>query len=127
MIGVVLVAHGNLAQEFLNAAQHVLGPQENVIAVTMSSDGDRTDGRKRICHSVEQVDCGNGVLILVDIPGATPFKLCDVARRSAQTEMIYGMNLPMLLHVLKDRNMPLSVAAQNAVTAGRKYMDVSSK
>lgn len=125
MYGVVLVAHGNLAEAFLAVAQHVLGDQHDVKAIAILSDEDRTTVRQRISQGVLSVDSGAGVVILTDLAGASPFNLCNEARAQTETRVLFGMNVPMVLQILRDRQKPMEIAVQNALEAGKRYMNAS--
>lgn len=125
MIGVVLVAHGNLASEFLAVAQHILGAQSSVDAISILGDEDRAAVRQRIKDTVQSLDKGRGVIILTDLAGASPFNLCDAARAQAETRILFGMNLPMVLQILRDRQKPMDIAIENALKAGKTYMNAS--
>src|SRR6266540_3476565 len=75
MIGIVLVTHGRLAVEFRAALEHVVGPQEQIEAVTIGPDDDVERRRRDIIEAVKQVDKGDGVVILTDMFGGTPSNL----------------------------------------------------
>ena len=72
MIGLVLVTHGRLAVEFRSALEHVVGPQQQIEAVTIGPDDDVEQRRKDIIEAVKRVDTGEGVAILTDMFGGTP-------------------------------------------------------
>ena len=63
MIGIVIVAHGGLAREYLSAVEHVVGPQSGIRAVTIEEDHDRVAKQAEICHAANEVDTGDGVVI----------------------------------------------------------------
>lgn len=123
MIGIVIVAHGGLAQGYLNAVQHVIGDQPGVQAVAIDSDHDRDAKQAEICAAADQVDTGDGVLIVTDIFGASPANLSLKACQPANRRILYGANLPMLLKLAKSRQLPLPEAVRAALDAGRKYID----
>jgi len=72
MIGIVIVTHGNLAQEFKLALEHIVGPQENMSAINIAADDDMEKRRLEISSAVSAVDTGSGVIILTDLFGGTP-------------------------------------------------------
>ena len=70
-IGIVIVAHGKLAHEYKAAVEHVVGPQSNIVAVSIAAECDRTDKETEICKAVESVDTGCGVVVATEAEGAT--------------------------------------------------------
>jgi PTS system mannose-specific IIA component len=72
MIGLVIVTHGRLAQEFVSAMEHVVGPQAGVAAVCIGPDDDMEKRRRDILKAVAEVDTGDGVILLTDMFGGTP-------------------------------------------------------
>ena len=128
MIGLVLVTHGRLAEEFLAAAEHVVGKQKDVRAVCIGADDDVDMRRKDILKAVAAVDSGQGVIVLTDMFGGTPSNLAISIMDQANIEVIAGLNLPMLIKLASVRvksSLPVAVAA--AQVAGRKYINVASK
>jgi PTS system mannose-specific IIA component len=127
MIGMVLVTHGKLAQEFISALEHVVGPQERVKAVCIGPDDDMERRREDILRSVADVNDGSGVVLLTDMFGGTPSNLAISVMDTAKVEVIAGVNLPMLIKLASVRQtekLPQAVAA--AQEAGRKYINVAS-
>ncbi|RED51410.1 PTS sugar transporter subunit IIA [Aestuariispira insulae] len=128
MIGLVLVTHGKLAQEFVAAMEHVIGPQEQVEAVCIGPDDDMEQRRADIMSSVGRVDSGEGVVLLTDMFGGTPSNLAISIMDKAKVEVIAGLNLPMLIKLASVRNTePLEVAVAAAQDAGAKYINIASK
>ena len=128
MIGMVLVTHGRLADEFVNALEHVVGPQENVATVCIGPDDDMEQRRKDILASIAQVDRGKGVVLLTDMFGGTPSNLAISVIDKANVEVIAGINLPMLIKLaLVRKTDALMVAATSAQEAGRKYINIASQ
>jgi mannose PTS system EIIA component len=128
MIGMVLVTHGRLADEFIAALEHVVGPQRNVAAVCIGPEDDMEKRRREIIEQVARVDDGSGVVVLTDMFGGTPSNLAISIIDRAKIEVIAGMNLPMLIKLASVRNtekLPDAVAA--AREAGRKYINVASQ
>src|SRR5919201_5295282 len=97
MIGLVLVTHGQLAEEFRHAVEHVVGPQENFETVSIGADDDMEQRRRDILDAVHRADTGSGVVILTDMFGGTPSNLAISVMESGKIEVIAGMNLPMLI------------------------------
>lgn len=127
MIGVVVVTHGHLADEFVSAAEHVLGPQRQMKAVAIGPDDDMEVRRGDILTAVRAVDSGAGVVILTDMFGGTPSNLAISIINEGAIEVIAGVNLPMLVKLAVERaRLPLAQAAQAAQDAGRHYIRIAS-
>jgi PTS system mannose-specific IIA component len=128
MIGVVLVTHGRLAVEFRAALEHVVGPQQQIEAITIGPDDDAEQCRKDIIEAVKRVDTGDGVAILTDMFGGTPSNLAISCMSRPKVEVIAGINLPMLVKLAKVRDeYPLPEAVTAAQEAGRKYVTIASR
>ena len=128
MIGMVLVTHGALADEFKSALQHVVGPQDFVETVAIGPDDDMEQRREDILACVGRADQGQGVVILTDMFGGTPSNLAISAMDSGRIEVIAGVNLPMLIKLASVRGTAkLLEAVDKAQEAGRKYIRVASK
>jgi PTS system mannose-specific IIA component len=128
MIGLVLVTHGRLAEEFIAALEHVHGPQLQVRAVCIGPDDDMEQRRNDILASVAACDTGDGVVVLTDMFGGTPSNLAISIMDRAKVEVIAGMNLPMLIKLASVRKAgaDLKKAVADAQEAGRKYINVAS-
>ena len=127
MIGMVLVTHGRLAEEFIAATEHVVGPQQNVRAVCIGPDDDMEQRRQDILDAVAGVDGGDGVILLTDMFGGTPSNLAISVLDKSNVEVIAGMNLPMLIKLASARDgNDLAGAVASAQEAGRKYINVAS-
>jgi len=128
MIGVVLVTHGRLAQEFIGALEHVVGPQENMAAVCIGPDDDMERRRREIVESVAKVDGGRGVVLLTDMFGGTPSNLAISVLDQGRVEVVAGVNLPMLIKLASLRGEEsLATVIAEAQRAGRKYINVASQ
>jgi PTS system mannose-specific IIA component len=128
MIGIVIVAHGMLADEFRSALEHVVGPQERIATVSITPEDDVEGRRNDIVHAVRQVDDGSGVIILTDMFGGTPSNLAISAMYDDHVEVLAGVNLPMLIKLARVRGeTPLRKAVGLAQEAGRKYISVASQ
>ena len=128
MIGLVLVTHGRLAQEFIAAMEHVVGPQQNVAAICIGPDDDMEKRRKEILDSVAQAEEGDGVVLLTDMFGGTPSNLAISTMDKANVEVIAGVNLPMLIKLASVRKTEsLAETATSAQEAGRKYINIASQ
>ena len=140
MIGLVLVSHGRLADEFREAVEHVVGAQSQLETVAIGPEDDIESRSEEILAAVGRVDSGEGVIICTDMFGGTPSNLaiaamgtCEVESvvdRAVQggVEVLAGMNLPMLVKLagVRDREA-LPQCALIAQEAGRKYINVASR
>jgi mannose PTS system EIIA component len=127
VIGLVLVTHGRLAEEFIAAMEHVVGAQSGVRAVSIDPDDDVEQRRIDILNEVEAVDEGDGVILLTDMFGGTPSNLAISIMDKDKVEVIAGINLPMLIKLASVRgHESLSDAVALAQEAGRKYINVAS-
>jgi PTS system mannose-specific IIA component len=128
MIGLVLVTHGRLAEEFRSALEHVVGPQKAIETVSIGPDDDMDVRRQDIMNAVTSTDDGNGVIILTDMFGGTPSNLSISVMSRGNTEVIAGMNLPMLIKLAGVRSEnDMQRALVEASDAGRKYIYVASR
>ncbi|KQM56376.1 PTS system mannose-specific IIA component [Sphingomonas sp. PP-CE-1A-559] len=128
MIGLVLVTHGRLAEEFVRAMIHVVGPQERVAPIAIGPDDDMEERRADIAAAIQAVDVGRGVIVLTDLFGGTPSNLAISLMERGRIEVIAGMNLPMLIRLGSARKSMTVVAAVAAAReAGRKYISVASE
>jgi PTS system mannose-specific IIA component len=127
MIGMVLVTHGRLADEFIAATEHVVGPQDGVRSVCIGPDDDMELRREEIVQAVDAVETGDGVILLTDMFGGTPSNLAISLLDKPNVEVVAGMNLPMLIKLVKIRdNETLSEAVRQAQESGRKYINIAS-
>jgi PTS system mannose-specific IIA component len=127
MIGVVVVSHGQLAEEFVAAAEHILGPQRQMRAVAIGPDDEPEVKRAQIVNAVRAVDDGDGTIILTDMFGGTPSNLAISVIYEGRIEVIAGVNLPMLVKLgeIRDR-ASIEEAAAKAQEAGRHYIRIAS-
>jgi mannose PTS system EIIA component len=128
MIGLVLVTHGRLAEEFIHALQHVVGPQEQIACVCIAPEDKMERRRADIAAIVASVDSGSGVIILTDMFGGTPSNLAISFLEDGKVEVVAGLNLPMLVKLARVRKEAnLTRAATAAQDAGRKYINIASQ
>lgn len=127
MIGLVIVTHGRLAEEFVFAMEHVVGPQAGVAAVCIGPEDDMEQRRRDILKACAEVDAGDGVILLTDMFGGTPSNLAISVMEQTHAEVIAGLNLPMLIKLASIRlREPLTTCVAHAQEAGRKYISVAS-
>ena len=128
MIGLVLVTHGRLAEEFVAATEHVVGPQGAMRSICIGPDDDMERRRTDILEAVDSVNQGDGVVVLTDMFGGTPSNLAISIMDKADVEVIAGVNLPMLIKLASVReDMSLAESVACAQEAGRKYINVASQ
>lgn len=128
MIGIVLVTHGRLAEEFRSAVEHVVGRQEGFETVSIGPEDDMEQRRQDIVAAVERAESGAGVIVLTDMFGGTPSNLAISVMEAGRIEVIAGMNLPMLIKLTSVRQGDdMNVALTEAQAAGRKYINVASQ
>ena len=127
MIGLVIVTHGRLAEEFVLAMEHVVGPQAGVRAICIGPEDDMERRRRDILKAASDVDTGQGVILLTDMFGGTPSNLAISVMEQTHAEVIAGLNLPMLIKLASVRGrQDLQGAVACAQEAGRKYISVAS-
>lgn len=128
MIGVILVTHGALAEEFVRAMEHVVGAQQDIATICIGPADDMEARRLEIAEAIERVDSGSGAVILTDLFGGTPSNLAISLLERGRTEVVAGINLPMLIRLAGARKgMGLAAAAVAARDAGRNYITMASE
>jgi PTS system mannose-specific IIA component len=123
VIGIVIVAHGGLAREYLSAVEHVVGKQGGIKAISIEEDHDRGAKQEEICAAADAVDTGNGVVVVTDMFGGSPSNLSLRACTPTNRRILYGANLPMLIKLAKSRQLSVPDAVNSALDAGRKYIN----
>jgi len=127
MIGIVLVTHGRLAQEFVSAMEHIVGPQSHLRAVCIGPEDDIERRQREIAAAVKSTDEGQGVVVATDMFGGTPCNLALTQLDRGHVEVLAGANLPSLIKLVEVRTrLPLDQAVKEAIDAGRKYMRAGS-
>lgn len=123
LIGIVIVAHGGLAREYLAAVEHVVGKHPGVLAISIEADHDRAFKQAEIQAAVDAVDTGQGVVLVTDMFGGSPSNLSIQACKKSNRKIVYGANLPLLIKLAKSRHMQVDDAVSYALDAGRKYIN----
>ena len=127
MIGIIIVTHGALGNELVAVAEHVVGRQQDLLAIAIGPEDNIEQRRAEIIASVAEVDKGAGVAILTDMFGGTPSNLAISVMVPGKVEVIAGANVPMLIKLISVRaSMPIMGAVMTAQEAGRKYINVAS-
>jgi mannose PTS system EIIA component len=128
MIGVIVVTHGQLATELLNAAETIVGDLPGFAAVSIGWHDDVEQARAEIAETIARLEAADGVIILTDMFGGTPSNLAISVMDEAPVEVIAGINLPILVKLASVRSeLPLAEAVASAREAGRKYIKVASQ
>lgn len=128
MIGLILVTHGRLADQFVQAMEHVVGKQSAIVTVCIGPSDDMEQRRSEIAEAIAAVDAGAGVIILTDLFGGTPSNLAISLLDAGRVEVIAGINLPMLIRLAGARKtMEVTQAVEAAQEAGRNYITVASE
>ena len=127
MIGVVLVSHANIAKELLGVIQHIVGPQEKIVSISIFPEDDMKKKRQEIIDAVKNVDSGEGVVVLTDMFGGTPSNLAISVMEKEKIEVVAGVNLPMLIKMMSIRNKKsMKELIKISQESGRKYINVAS-
>jgi PTS system mannose-specific IIA component len=128
MIGLILVTHGRLAEEFVSAMEHVVGPQADIETVCIGPHDDMEKRREEIADAIARVDTGSGAIVLTDLFGGTPSNLAISLLEAGRVEVIAGINLPMLIRLAGARkSMDVTAAVSAARDAGKSYITIASE
>jgi PTS system mannose-specific IIA component len=128
MIGMILVTHGKIGAEMLEALNGIVGPQAQARAVSVGTDDDMELCRDAIMTAIKDVNIGKGVVLLTDMFGGTPSNLAIASMPRSQAVVLAGVNLPLLVKLASVRaTLPLLDAAREAEMAGRKYIQLVSE
>ncbi|MBI2342540.1 MAG: PTS sugar transporter subunit IIA [Deltaproteobacteria bacterium] len=128
MIGIVVVSHDNIAQEMVAVARNIMKDVEGVASVSIDSNAPVEINRQKIIMTINSVDKGEGVLLLSDMFGGTPSNLCLSFLGKSKLEVISGINLPMLIKLISDRNkLEFESLAEFIRDYGRKNIVIASK
>lgn len=129
MIGILIIAHGELGEALIHCASHVFGGRPpRVAALGVSVHDEPAEVLPRVKTLIERLDQGQGVLILADIYGATPCNIGCRLLEPGRVEVVTGVNLPMLVRALTYREQPLAVVVEKALSGGREgVMEVSKE
>ncbi len=127
MIGGIIVSHGKLAEELLNALTIILGEVINMEAISIGWYDDVEESKKKINQSLKRVDQKNGVVIFTDMFGGTPSNLSFSFLKDNQVEIITGVNLPMLIKFVSlQRSNNLKEVAKKVIEQGKKNIHLAS-
>jgi len=128
MIGVLIVTHGPLGDNLIDAVAHVLGSKpKSIEALDVSSRAEPGDVQTAITRRMQSLDTGKGVLVLTDIYGATPSNCVCRALAPGHADGVTGVNMPMLLKVMTYRKLPLGQLAAMAAAGGQEGISIISQ
>ncbi len=120
MVGILIIAHGELGGSLIECARHVLGKQPpQLAALAVHNHDDPLDLLPHAKALVSQLDSGDGVIVLSDIYGATPCNLVAKLVEPGKVAGVAGVNLPMLVRVMTYQKEPLSKLVTKAISGGR--------
>lgn len=122
MIGLVIVAHAQLAEALAVTTEHVVGTQTGLKTIAIGANDDLRRRQAEIEAAVAEVNVGAGVIVITDMFGGTPSNLAHGAMKTGDVEVVYGANMPMLVKLAKSRDKPLAEAVRIAIESGRKYI-----
>ena len=123
MIGIVIVTNGNLGREMLANVEQIVGEQRAAVAVAVTDDK-YGQMQRRICEAVDEVDAGDGVIIVTDVLGSSSSNLCKSACTGSNHVIIYGANMPMLIKLATVRRRKLPEAARLIARTGQTCIGI---
>lgn len=127
-LGLLVVTHGRLAEELVNATRTIVGPMDGLEAVSIGWDDDVHEARRQIEEGVRRAERGGGVLVLTDMFGGTPTNLALSLLEPGKVEVVTGVNLPMLIKFTNLRGeQALSDLARRIAEQGRRAIHVASE
>ncbi len=126
MLGIVLVAHNDFAKSVKQVAEHLVGPLPEVECISVFPEDDIDAKRKEIQTAIQNVDKKSGVVLLTDMFGGTPSNLAISLMEEGKIEVVSGINLPLLVKLLRMRKKSLKEAVQTATESGQHYIMVAS-
>ena len=130
LVGGVVVTHGNLANELVNAAETIVGDIRHIQAVSIGWHDDVDLARESIAEAIKRVNAGAGVLLLTDMFGGTPTNIACTfleASRQNEIEVVTGVNLPMLITLAdQEPDETLDTVAQRVREQGQKSIYLAS-
>jgi PTS system mannose-specific IIA component len=121
--GIIIVAHGGLAEHYYATLEHVLGKQERVAYVSIDDADDREERRARISKLADELDAGTGVVLVTDMFGGTPSNLALRCKPDVNQNVLYGVSMPSLVKLARSRHLSLKKAMDAAVEAGHRYLN----
>ena len=128
MLGLLVVTHGNLAQELVSSARTIVAEEVALEALSIAWNDDPEGAGESIRQGIKSLDQGAGVLVLTDMFGGTPTNLALAMLEPGRVEIVTGVNLPMLIKFANlDRDVDLAEAAACVARQGRESVQVASE
>ena len=116
MVGLVLISHGEMGKYVLKSAELIAGTQENVATASLMPEDSPESFQEKLLKAIASVDTEEGLLVLGDVGGGTPWITAAVLSRQRKLECLAGMNLPMVLEILMTR--PCGASLQELLELG---------
>ncbi|MDY6843215.1 MAG: PTS sugar transporter subunit IIA [Thermodesulfobacteriota bacterium] len=127
MVGIVIVAHFGLSEEFLSTMNRIYSEITQIEAVSIDTQENSDALRTRIKRAMKNVDSGDGILILTDMFGGTPSNISLSFLEEGKVEVLTGVNLPMLLKIYHCRDVDLLTLAHYLKHAGQEGINLASE
>lgn len=119
MVGIMIIAHGGLAESLIASATHMLGSQpERLLGLSVTGSAQTEAALEQARALAVTLDDGAGVIVLTDMVGGTPANIATHLVKAGSIEGVAGVNLPMLMRTLTYRCNPLSTVVAKAVSGG---------
>ena len=116
MIGILLVTHGEIGKSLIDCAAHILDKYPiSVESVAINSNNDLNSYSNIIAQKIQDLESGNGILIMTDIYGATPCNLLNKFIEKDKVEVVTGINLPMLIKAISERKDNLNLLVNDSI------------
>jgi len=128
MVGIVLVTHPHLGEEFIRSAEMICGKMPRVLTISIDTRKEVEELRRGIAEAIKKVDEGDGVLILTDMFGGTPSNMSLAFLQEGRVEVLSGLNLPMMIKLSNCREgRSLKELAKMVKEAGQKNINLASE
>ncbi|RPJ62885.1 MAG: PTS fructose transporter subunit IIA [Acidobacteria bacterium] len=128
MVGVLVVTHGQLANEFVAAAELIVGEITHIVPVSIGWHVDVNESKKEIEQAIRTVSQGKGIIILTDMFGGTPSNLALSLLRKGELEIVTGVNLPMVIKLAQQTGKEtVSELATMVKEQGQKQISIASE
>jgi len=129
MVGIIIIAHGSLAEALYRAVEHVLGSQQQMAFINVAADTDPASLQCELDQSIAHCDLGDGVIICADMFGGTPCNAALGKLDPGNIDILSGISLPSLITIASERHQipdPTTLARKGAAS-GRRYLCMASK
>jgi PTS system mannose-specific IIA component len=128
MIGLLVITHGELGRELIQAAEFIMGRREKVASLAVVSQTQPDQLSRQIKDAIQKVGGPKGVLVLTDMFGGTPNNISLTMWEEGKVEIVTGVNLPMVIKALTSREkLSLTELASQVYAAGREAISVAGE